>query len=411
MAMLKYTIGAVVLLWAGRAAAETPLTLSWALKTAREANPEVRALAAERAAAWERVPQARALEDPTLAVQLWNFPFTRKPGMGSMVMVQVAQTLPFPGKRDLRAEVAGASARVAGETVRMRQLELATEVKRLYYQLWTNRAARSLNQRNSELLEQLRKTALTRVASGIGGVTDVLRLETEQARLRTDLASLRRDREVLAAALNVRLGREASAPIGEPVEDFPPEPARSYAALLAAAERQRPDLRSASLESGRAESQIALARRSCYPDFMPSLMFMQDIELGSSWGATLGVGVPIWSAGKQARAVREATETAAAARERQHAARLEIERQVREASASASSAAERLRLLRTQVIPRARAALEAMRADYVASREGLTALLDGRRTLQDLELELERARAEVATTRAELERAVGGALP
>jgi outer membrane protein, heavy metal efflux system len=408
--MLKYTIGAVVLILAGTAAAE-PLTLSWALKTAREANPEVRALAAERAAAWERVPQARAFEDPTLAVQLWNFPFTRKPGAGSMVMVQVAQPLPFPGKRDLRAEVAGASARVAGESVRMRQLELAAEVKRLYYQLWTNRAARSLNQRNSELLEQLRKTALARVSAGTGAVTDVLRLETEQARLRADLSTLRRDREALAAALNVRLGRKALAPLGEPVEDFPTEPSRSYPALLAAAERQRPDLRAAGLESGRAESQIALARRNRYPDFMPMLMFMQDIEMGSSWGATLGVGVPIWSAAKQGRAVREATETAAAARERQHGARLEVERQVREASASAASAAERLQLLRTQVIPRARAALEAMRADYVASREGLTALLDGRRTLQDLELELEKARAEVAMTRAELERAVGGTLP
>ncbi len=391
--------------------AAPPLTLSWALRTARQANPEVRALAAERAAAWERVPQAWSLEDPSLAVQLWNFPFTRAPGAGSMVMVQLSQPLPFPGKRSLRGEVAGASARVAGENVRLRQLELAAEVKKLYYQLWVNRAARELSRRNAELLEQLRKTALARVATGAAGVTDVLRIETEQARLRTDLSTLRRDREVLAAALNVRLGREASAPLGEPVEDFPPLPTLREAALLAAAGRQRPELRAAGLEAGRAESQTALARRNRYPDFMPMLMYMHDLEMGPGWSATLGASIPLWSGQKQGRAVREASAMAAAARARQEGARLEVARQVREARASATSAAERLQLLRAEVIPRARVALQAIRADYVAGRESLTALLDGRRVLQDLELELERARAGLAQAAAELERAVGGALP
>jgi outer membrane protein TolC len=401
-----------LLFWSSSASAEPPaLTLSWALKVAREANPEVRALAAEGAAAWERVPQARALEDPSLAVQLWGFPFTRKPGQGSMVMVQLSQPLPFPGKRALRGEVAAASARVAGERVRMRQVDLEAEVKRLYYQLWVNRASREIGRRNQGLLEQLRAAALARVTTSSSTVADVLRIETEQARLRAELANIRRDREVIEAALNVRLGRAPAAPLGEPVEHFPRPPSSSYAALVAAAERQRPDLRAAGVEAQRAERQTALARRSRFPDVTPMVMFMQDIEMGPSWGATLGVTIPVWSGDKQGRALREAAQMAIAAQERQRAVRLEIERQVREARATVESAGERERLLRAQVMPRARAALEALRSDYVSGREGLTALLDGRRVLQDLDLELARARAEAALAQAELERAVGGALP
>jgi len=403
----------LVLVIAGpaRAAPLPPLTLDWALRTARQANPELRALAAERAGAWERVPQARALEDPSLAVQLWNFPFTRRPGAGSMVMAQLAQPLPFPGKRRLRGEVADASARLAGERVRSREVELAAEVKRLYYQLWTNRAARDVNRRNAALLEELRGAALARVETGAGSLSDVLRIETEQARLGTDLSVLRRDREVLAAALNVRLGREAAGPLGEPVEHFPPLPAASYPALLASAERQRPELRAAALEVSRAEAQTALARRSRYPDLTPMLMYMHDLEMGAAWGATLGVAIPIWSGQKQGRAVREALAMATAARERERAARLEVERQVREAQATAASAAERLELIHKQVLPRALASLQSVRADYVAGRGSLTALLDARRLLQDLELERERARAEAAIAAAELERALGGRLP
>jgi outer membrane protein TolC len=401
-----------VFLWAGIAAAEPPpVTLSWALRTARDANPEVRALAAERTAAWERVPQAQALDDPSVAVQLWNFPFTHRPGAGSMVMVQISQPLPFPGKRALRAEVAGASARIAGEAIRTRQVELVADVKRLYYQLWINQAGREINRRNQELLEQLKKSALAHLATSTGGFTDVLRIETEQARVRTDLATLKRDRQIVAAALNTRLGRAATAPLGEPVEDFAPAPSLKYVALLSAARRQRPDLRAFELETGRAESQIALARRNRYPDLMPMLMFMQDIEMGPAWGASLGIGIPIWSGQKQGRAVREMSAAAIAARERRAAAGLEIERQVREALAGFETAGERLRLLRDSVIPKARASLTSIRADYVAARESLTSLLDGRRVLQDLELEEQRARAEVEQARAELERAVGGKLP
>jgi outer membrane protein, heavy metal efflux system len=402
-----------LLLWSGISTAEPPppLTLSWALETARAANPELHALAAERTAAWERVPQAQAFEDPSLAVQLWNFPFTRRPSAGSMVMIQVSQPLPFPGKRALRAEVAGASARVTDEAVRARGVELVAEVKRLYYRLWINLAAREINLRNQELLEQLKKAALARVATSTGTVTDVLRLETELARLRSDFANLKRDREIVSAALNARLGREAAAMLGEPVDCFAAPSTASYEALLAAAGSQRPDLRAAGIEAGRAESQIALARQNRYPDFMPMLMFMQDIEMGPSWGAALGVGIPIWSGQKQNHAVSEMSAAAVAARERQHAARLEIERQVREARATVESAAERLRLLREEVIPKARASLASIQADYEASRESLTTLLDGRRLLQDLELEQQRARAEAELARAELERAVGGKLP
>jgi outer membrane protein TolC len=396
----------------GTAAAEPPaLTLTWVLAEARAANPEVRALDAERLAAWERVPQARALEDPTFGVQLWSFPFDRRPGSGSMVMLQLSQPLPWPGKRALRGAVAEASARIAGQSVRSRQVEVVAEAKRLYYLLWANHAARAINQRNQSLVEQVRRAALARVPTGGAGVADVLRSETEKARLRTDFVNLAREREALAAGLNVRLGRPADAPLGEPVEWFPPPAVLDYAALVAAAERQRPDLRATGIEVDRAESQIALARRNRYPDFVPSIMYMQDVQLGPSWGAMLGVTIPLWSGQKQSRAVREMSATATAARARLRAAHLEIGRQVREALVGYESAAERVRLLRDEVVPKARTALAATLAGYVTGRESLTAVLDGRRVLQDLELEQERARAEVEQARAELERAVGGQLP
>jgi outer membrane protein TolC len=406
-------IGLTVALLGGAAHADEapPLTLGWVLGELKADNPELRALAAERGAAWERVPQAQALEDPSVSVQLWNFPFDRRPGTGSMVMYQLSQPLPFPGKRALRGEVAAAAARIAGQSVLTRANELVAEVKRLYYQLWANRAARDINGRNQQLLDQFRRAALSRVSTGTAGVGDVLRAETEKARLATDLVNLGRDRQALAAALNARLGRPADAPLGEPVTFFPGGGPFTFAELLAVAAQRRPDLRASGLEIERADRQVALARRNRYPDFMPNVMLMQDVQMGLSWGGMLGVTVPIWAGQRQQPAVREMSALAVAARERRRGARLEIESQVRAALAGFESAAERVLLLRDQVVPKARMTLDAVLAGYVTGRESLTAVLDSRRVLQDLELEHERARAEAEQTRAELERAVGGALP
>jgi outer membrane protein TolC len=413
MAKHAMWIATLGLLVARAAAAQeaAPLTLGWALEELRARNPELRALGAERSAAWERVPQARALEDPTFTLQLWNFPFDRAPGSGSMIMYQLAQPLPFPGKRALRGEVAASAARVAGENVRAREYELVADVKRLYYRLWVNLAARQINHRNQDVVERLRKAALARVSTGGGAVPDVLRAETEKARLATDLVNLGRDREALAAALNARLGRPAAAPLGEPVAWFPPAGRFTYAALLREAERRRPDLRAAGFELERAERQTSLARRNRTPDFMPSLMLMQDLGMGLSWGGLIGVTIPLWAGQKQNRAVGEMAAMTLAARQRQVAARLEVERQVRAALASYDSALERLRLLREEVVPKARTTLDTVLAAYVTGRESLTSVLDSRRGLQDLELDVERARADAEVARAELERAVGGALP
>jgi hypothetical protein len=88
------------------------LILPWLIEELSRANPELQALAAERQAAWQRVPQARAYDDPSFGVQLWRFPLGNGFTDDSMVMYQWTQPLPFPGKRRLRGAAAEAVAEV-----------------------------------------------------------------------------------------------------------------------------------------------------------------------------------------------------------------------------------------------------------------------------------------------------------
>ncbi len=73
------------------------------------ARPEIAAAEAELAARGERVPQAGALPDPMLEVGIQNDGFdglTIGEMEGSTLTLMASQTLPWPGKRGLRGEIA-----------------------------------------------------------------------------------------------------------------------------------------------------------------------------------------------------------------------------------------------------------------------------------------------------------------
>src|SRR5688572_1927823 len=77
-------------------------------------SPEIRAAGNERLAAQHRVSPAGALDDPMLEAGVLNAPLRssdtfRREDM-TMKMLGLSQKFPFPGKRDLRQDVAAKDA-------------------------------------------------------------------------------------------------------------------------------------------------------------------------------------------------------------------------------------------------------------------------------------------------------------
>src|SRR5690349_10132664 len=155
--MHRSAVAPAMLLVAGTLAhAERPaaiLRLSDVLEEARERNPELRA-AHERAAAAAAVPRrARALDDPTFSWEVWNAPDPVRVDRADNNIFRLSQKVPFPGKRALAGEVALREADMARSESTSTELDVATAVKRAYYDLWAAHELLDVYSRERGLVE------------------------------------------------------------------------------------------------------------------------------------------------------------------------------------------------------------------------------------------------------------------
>ncbi len=305
-----------VALVAAVAQAQEPLeqdgVLAALIDEALQARPELAQARAEAQAARERVPQARALPDPMLQVGVQNDGFD-KWQVGKMetswILFMASQTVPFPGKRDLRGELADADARRRDLAAERARLGTIADVRRAYLSMQLAEARLELLAKLTALLEQAVTAAQGRYEAGEGPLSDVLRARLEVARLRQQRfiaeAEVRLQRQTLNRLRGRPLEDEVAGARPFPMLAFPAPP--DEATALAQFRAQSPELLAAATDVTRAERGKALGQRSYFPDFSVAAGVMVRGALDPMWTVAVGVPLPVYAGTKQSRAVAEAT--------------------------------------------------------------------------------------------------------
>lgn len=141
---LKYLIFAVWLFSAlspvfAQDGAERHVLLTQLIQQALDNNPRLEAAVNRSLSAEKVIPQAGALPDPQISLGLMNLPvnsfsFTQEPMTGKVI--SVSQMFPFPGKLDLKTEMAEFEA----EAIHYQQEEVRNSViqmvKTAYYNIY-----------------------------------------------------------------------------------------------------------------------------------------------------------------------------------------------------------------------------------------------------------------------------------
>jgi cobalt-zinc-cadmium efflux system outer membrane protein len=270
------------------------LTLEDLVDEALAKNPDLLALQDSVGAANERPEQARALPDPMVSLQYTNDAW--KPTLGEREMttlgLMASQTLPWPGKRALRAAVAAQDAIPAKERLARARLSIAAAVKRAYWGLALARETLLLLGEQEQAWQEAEGVARARYAVGQGAQPDVLRAQVEITRFEQERAQQEAERDVRVAELNRLLGREPQAPATEtPRLSFEAKP-RELAALWAKAEAKSPELRAAAAAEERERLAVTLARLEFRPDVTVQASYMNRGGLDPMWQAGLGVNLP-----------------------------------------------------------------------------------------------------------------------
>ena len=367
---------------AGPLASEEDPTLKALIQEALDRNPDLAKTKALVEADKERIPQAKALPDPSLSLGLQNDGF-KGIQVGKMqtsyYQVMLTQPLPWPGKRGLRGEIAGLGADISKVAVERTRLTLQADVKRAYFGLLLVRGQLQLLEDQAIFLKNAQAITQARYEVGQGSQADLLRAQLELSRLAQTRLSLSSEERVYLAALNRLRGSSEDAPVATTVSlEFLPFHGTPVEGVLAQAEAQSPELQAARLGVKQAERSLDLAKRDRYPDFAVSGAVMPRGALEPMWSVGFSISLPVWSKQKQQRAVAEQDWRRKSQGSETESVRNLLYQRTRERSAQLAAALGTIQIYRDGLLVQSEASFHATLAQY---ETGLVPFLSALETL------------------------------
>lgn len=380
---------------------------------ALEANPELAAMRRDFDAARARVPQAKALPDPTVRLGIMSqtspVPFAGPGGNFDEYSAGFTQMFPWFGVRRLRGEVASSEAEASLRAYEARALELAADVRSAAYELYATDRALAVVTRDTDILEKFTKVAEARYEVGKGSQADVVNARLQITDLLDVKGRLEAKRETTAARINALLDRSADTAIGPvaapPInKDLP-----SLDELVRRAEEASPALAMHRRQIDARSQALRLAERQAkYPEVGFGFDFRRRPEVPATFfGYTVTIQLPLYSFNKQRYAVEERASQLAAARSRLESTDSLVRFKLSAARTRAATALRLIELHEQGLVPQSALALESSMSAYQVGEVDFLTLLTALKKALDYETHYYELWADYQTAMAEIEALTG----
>jgi outer membrane protein TolC len=387
------------------------------LRIALTRNPDLGEARERFKAALARVPASARLPDLEFKYEQWAVPLSRPWALNesSTLMFGLRQSFPAPGSLAARSRQALEDAHLAASAERVRQLDLARDVRRAYYDFYRADREYKIHLEHVDLALHLVELAREHYQAGRGTQQDVLRTIVELSRLHEDIAAIEQQLVSARALLNALMARPLDAPLGAP-PDVSPSTIEVRVADLAKLMAHRPELVSAEHAVKRSEAAAGLAKSVAYwPSFMVGADYWYQPTAVTpapthAYGAMVAITLP-WLNPAHREELEAAEHTLAADRRALESLRNTTAFQVRDAAARLDAARYSFRIIDHDLFPQAQQSFESARAAYTTGSGGdALALIDSLRSYLQVRLDRHRALALMQSSLADLERAVGADL-
>jgi outer membrane protein, heavy metal efflux system len=389
------------------------LTIDVVVRLAVARNTTVTA-AHEQAAATKLLARSEAsLPAPEVMVQVWQVPIAKPYALDSqMIMLGVSQAIPAPGSRAARESAGEAESRVAGAIANDRARAVARDAAHAFADYVESTARHRIHGDHLAVARRILALARARYATR-GALTDVTQAEVDEARTEADVVT---DETRMASArtrINALLARPLDAPLGVAVAGEPRVPAMGLAELVAHARLSRPELRVADAErEARQHDERAASCEATWPSFNVAALYFAPTKSvpDHGYGFSASMSLPwLWGAAERRRAAAHAS--AVAASSASNGARISVDGELAAAIANAHSAAQRLIVLMRRALPATRRAYDAAWSGFESGRGDALLALAAERSVVDTNEQVVMTRAALDHAMADLDAAVGEAVP
>jgi outer membrane protein TolC len=366
-------------------------------------SPAVEAAFYDWSASVENITVTRSLPDPQLTFQAYIQDTL------TSFMPGLFQGIPGPGKLKARARVATADSQGKYFAFESAVLQAAFNLKRAYYQLGLLDEQLRIKRETLSLLENQERVIRAQNEAGTATLPDLLRVQSERDRIRTDLANLEDSRRSLLENFKAALGLP-------PQQPGPPTPTHFETGgqnpdtdeLLRVAFERNPQLKAMEADVRAAEAGIAVAYKERVPDFNAGLS--ADVYAPPFYWPQAGMTLPIWR-DKLAAEVAQARANGLVAKSKLKTAQIDLAVNFAEKSFAYRETSRNLALIEDELVPKARQSLEIVRAGYRTGTMDFSSLTDAERTLLDLNLAAAEARTDHEIALADLSIMVVGLPP
>ena len=415
-------IAAIALLAMPAAASAQPLDSLIAI--ALRVHPRVRAAQHAIAVAGHRARAASAWDPPSIGMEFRDLVIDNPtPWNNGETMLMAEQMIPLFGQNRAMANAMAAERPVAEASLAGLRRKLRLQVRQEYLAIWLADRKIELNAEEQRLTELIHRTATIGFQAGKTPGSDLLRIESELARLANQATTIAAERAESVGRLNAILAHPSGSPI-QISPELPPVSAPPFDAARKAI-AGHPELRRmeamAQMSNLQSQAATAMGRPMLMlrggVGYMPEGHPLREANASEhgvtgagqpmNWGLTLGAMVTIPATGwSRDRAEGEALAWQAEAEknlEEGKGMELEMEGMLRAAYSQLSRAEATIGYLRQTQTPLLERTLQALRNEYSANRAPLPSLLDGMKMLIMARMDLLMAQMEQGMAAAMIE--------
>ncbi|MGA9511599.1 MAG: TolC family protein [Candidatus Sulfotelmatobacter sp.] len=395
--------------------ARIPTSLRELIQEAKQKNPQI----AASFHAWQasrNVPkQVSALPETQLSVQQFSVGSPR-PFAGysnsdfAYIGFGASQDIPYPGKRQLRAQVAELEADSMEAQTDSVGRTVVGNLKMIYFRLAYIQQTLGVLQRSDALLNQVQEASEARYRVGQGNQQDVLKVQLQHTKILQEIAHHHQEEGLLEAQIKQVLGRpqESADIVAETITAL----ALPYTAaeLFQKAREQNPDVRSKKASVGQQETKVELAHKNFRPDFNVQYAYEHTgSQTRDYYMATFGIRLPNRS--RQKAELAEAQENQERARQELDSESQRVLSEVQQQYVRAKTSEEQLKIYSDGLVPQSEATFQSALSAYQSNRQDFESLLSGFLDVLNLDLEYRYELVEHESALAELERLTGVDLP
>ena len=321
------------------------------------------------------------------------------------------------GRTEALVRAARAERDAAGSDLLAARADLKLEITRAFWALVTAREAEDVLNRSVESLDAHVRDIRSRLEQGLGPPNEVLSAEAQRSGERVLALEARNNRAVAEADLRRLIGEDPSGAIVPQVSDaeIPPAPP-AMAALIAEAERQRPERQALQQRAAASRAREAAAGASTRPQIALAggydyarpnpRIFPRADAWNDSWDVSVNVSWSLWDGGRRQAEQAEATAGTHAIEARVGEFDRQLTLEVRQRWYELDSSRAAIEAASDGV----KAAVEArrvLRERFTAGVATSTDVLDAETAVLRAELDRTRAISNARFASARLERAIG----